>query len=182
MSEIRKSLDENFKDKGNNEDQLIPSSNANYGQYIDSNQHNNIQEPFINSENIQINLNQNEISEPYQSQNNIEDNTNQQNKFSISPPFTNNTNNENNQQIIEINKNRNDNFQNNQVTNNYNNAYHNYQMNNYQPNFPPNNSLQAQQSKRPCCGSFECIAVFVGCVCGFISILFLPYLLFAFRF
>ena len=85
MSELRKSLEENFKGQGNNEVQLIPSSNANYGQYIDSNQHNNIQEPFINNENIQINPNQNEISEPYQSQNNIENKTNQQNKFSISP-------------------------------------------------------------------------------------------------
>ena len=47
-------------------------------------------------------------------------------------------------------------------------------MNNYQPNFPPNNSLQAQQSERPWCGSLECAAVLVGCLCGFVSIFIFP--------
>ena len=172
MSEIRKSLDENFKDLENKEDQLILNPNINYGKYNDCNQQqnkqfNNIQDPV---KNIQMYPNSNEISEPYLYENNKEDKTSQQNKNFLPPPFVNN---ENNQQKIEINQNRNGNFQNNQIGNNYNNPYPNYQRD-YQPNIPPNNDIQIRQKAKPCCGPLECLAVLAGCIFGFLAIIILP--------
>ena len=94
MSEMNNNLDVNFNGQGINENQLFQNQNNNYGQYKDSNvnqQFNNIQEPFINNMNIQINPN--EISLPVSSQNNIDDGANQ--KLSIPTPFNNEENNQN---------------------------------------------------------------------------------------
>ena len=171
------SENKNFNGQINEELLLNQNQNNNIGQYNNSNQNpnhpfNNIQEPLINSENIQINLNQNGILSSYQSNNNIEDKTNQENQISISPPFTNDQNNMNNfpnnnniQQNIEMNQNINGNFQNN---NNYNNPYNNPQMN-YQPNFQQNNALQAQtRNNNRCCRykPYECAAIILGTMIG----------------
>ena len=81
MSEINV----NFKDKRDKEELI---QNNNYRYYNDSNQHlnqpfNNIQDPLTSNENIQVNLNQ-------------------QNQYLLSPPFTDE---ENNQNIIQNNNN-----------------------------------------------------------------------------
>ena len=194
MAEIRKSLDENFF-KGNNEDILVPTPSDDYEHNNEPNQNqnqnqlfNNIQEPLISN---QIYPNPNEISGSYPSQNNIEVNPNHQNNYSIPPPLVNNINNQNVipnhnniQPSVEVNQNRNDNYQNNLMPYNSNNPY-NYQnnyQNNYQQNYSPinaYNALQSQQNNRPCCGPLECVAVFVGLSCGFISIFILPYIFFS---
>ena len=173
------SENENFKEQANEEQKLIQNQNYNSEQFNDSNQHpnqpfNNIQQPLINSEDIQINLNQNEILPSYQSQNNIENKTIQENKIYIPPPFINEQNTMNNipnninpQQNIEINQNINGNFQNN---NNYNIPYNNPQMN-YQPNYQQNNALQVNNRKQKCCccycGRYDTIAASLGIICGF---------------
>ena len=72
MSEERINLDDNSKGQGN------------------------IQTPFTNNENIQINLNPNEISSPFQSQNNTVNITSKPNNNYIPPPFSNNQNYNNN--------------------------------------------------------------------------------------
>ena len=153
MLETSQNLDDNFNGLGNNENQLIPNQNNNYGQYINSNLNqnqgfNNSQEPLINNENIQINID--EISLPVQSQNNnIDDETNK--KYSIPPPFTNDensqniiisNNNNNIQQNIEINQNLDINLQNNQNINNNFPNNQNFNSSNLNYNQLTNGNLQ----------------------------------------
>ena len=95
---------------------------------------NNIQEPLINNENLQLNLD--EISLPVLSQNNLDDEANQ--KISIPPPFTND----------EINQNINDEMNNNNsipptpfANNDINQNMINYYNNNNQKNNEMNQNL-----------------------------------------
>ena len=147
---------ENFKLQMNKELQLNQSQNNNFGQNNDYNQHqnqpfNNIQEPLINNENIQINLNQKGMPSSYQSQNNIEDKTNQPNALPLIPPLKEEQNNQNFiqnnniQQNIEINQNINGNFQN------------------------TDNALQIQTRKNICrqkCTRYDFVAAFLGIAGG----------------
>ena len=136
----------------------------------------NIQAPFTNNENIQINPNPNEISSPFQSQNNTENITNQPNNIYIPPPFSNNPNFSNNpQQNIEVNQNMNGQFQNNGISNNYNTPYINPQINS-QTNLQPNNNIRVQPKKSQCCGKYDVLAVCIGCVLGAVFIYVFPFI------
>ena len=142
---------ENFKLQMNKELQLNQSQNNNFGQNNDYNQHqnqpfNNIQEPLINNENIQINLNQKGMPSSYQYQNNIEDKTNQPNVLSLKEEQNNQNfiQNNNIQQNREINQNINGNSQN-------------------------NNALQIQTRKNICpqkCTPLDFVATFLGIAAG----------------
>ena len=177
MSEIRKSLEENFKDQGNKENQLIPNQSNNYREYNISIRHqnqqiNNIQEPFINNENTQIKLNQNDISSINQSENKIEDKASQQNQYSVPTPFTNCENsqniilkNNNIQKKEEIGQSVNGNFMNNKVSNNYISPYMNSQLD-YQLDDSPNNDLQLPKRKKKCCGPYDILGIGIGLILG----------------
>ena len=112
----------------------------------------NIHDPLINNENIQINPN--EISLPVQHQNNIDDETNK--KYTIPAPFTNDVNipslltndDKNNQNSIPL---TNAQINQNSIISNNNNIQKNIQMNqninnNFQNNQNINNNFQNNQN------------------------------------
>ena len=188
MSEIRKGLEENFNYQGNKENQLFPNQSNNYREYNVSNQHQyqqiyNIQEPFINNENIKIKLNQNNISSINQTQNKIDDKTSQQNQYSIPTPFTNYENsqniilnNNNIQKNEEIGQNINGNFMNNKVPNNHISPYMNSQLD-YQLDDSPNNDLQLPKRKKRCCGPYDILGFGIGLVLGAVFTFSFPFIL-----
>ena len=157
MKEVNINLEENLKIEENN--QLIQNQNNNIGR-----SNNNINEPLIKDDIIQINKNENEISLSKPSQNNINDNNNQQNNINLinNEINQNNINQNNNPQNIGINQNNNlSNF----------NSQMNYQVN---PNSDEvYNPLAVEETACISCCSHGIRAALFGCGCAwFVAFIF----------
>ena len=151
-----------------NEIQLIKNQDI----ITEQNSNNNINEPLIKDDIIQINKNENEVSTSNPSQNKIEDKNNQQNNNNL----INNENNQNN-----TNQNNNNNSQNMPIfSNNVGNL--NSQMN-YQLN--PNineiyNPLEVEETGCFSCCSYGIRSALFGCGCAWI-VAFIIFYVFIFK-